>query len=100
MLACEQFIQWNQRAALAAFHCEFTTFRLREKILQRHEQIRTQTPFFLAHGVEVFSLEYQCKKTLSEVLRFLWTVAFPSHVPIERPPVRAAKFLERFLGCR
>src|SRR5262245_9150897 len=70
-----------------------------QEILQRREQIRAQTPFFPAHCVEIFSLEQQSKKTLSKILSFLWIVALPARVAIERPPVSAAKFFECF-SCR
>src|SRR5207244_3181769 len=73
--------------------------RLGEKILDRRQQIRTQTSPFLPDGFEVPPLEQSRKKSLSEILRFLRLIAFASNEPIQWPPVGSAKLLQCFLGC-
>src|SRR6266496_1364471 len=99
-LAREQIFQRNQRPAFASFDGQLAMPRLREKILERRQQIRTQASPFLPHSFEVPSLEQPRKKSLSEILRFLWLVTFASDEAVQGPPVGSAKLLQRRLSLR
>src|SRR4029077_12312380 len=97
-LAREQFIQGNQRSALAASECQFAAPRLRQEILQRDEQIRTQPSFFAADNVEITAFQQQGEEPLSQILSFFRRVAVASDEAVKRPPVGAAKFFQSLLG--
>src|SRR5207247_9707471 len=71
---------------------------LGKKILERRQQIRTQTSPFLPHSLEVLPLQQPRKKSLSEILCFLWLVAFASDEAVQWPPVSSAKLFERCAG--
>src|SRR6266496_6628008 len=94
-LAREQIFQRNQRPAFASFDGQLAMPRLGQKILERRQQIRTQASPFLPDSFEIFSFEQPCKKSLSEILCFLWLVAFASDEAVQWPPVSAAKLFER-----
>src|SRR6202022_12225 len=64
------------------------------------QQIRTQASFLLSNSVQVPPFEQERKETLSEVPRFLRVNTLLAHKSVERPPVGATKFFERFLRCR
>src|SRR5207247_8403293 len=99
-LAREQIVQRNQRPAFASFDGQFAIPRFGEKILDRRQQIRTQTSPFLPDSFEVPPFEQPRKKSLSEILRFLWLVAFASDEPVKWPPVGSAQLFQRFFCCR
>jgi hypothetical protein len=69
--------------------------RLGQKILERRQQIRTQTSPFLPYSFEVLPLEQPRKKGLSEILCILRFIALASDEPVQWPPVSAAKLFER-----
>src|SRR6266536_5511288 len=99
-LAREQIFQRNQRPAFASFDGQLAMPRLGQKILERRQQIRTQASPFLPDSFEIFSFEQPCKKSLSEILCFLWLVTFASDEAVQWPPVGSAKLLQRRLRCR
>src|SRR6266481_9767455 len=74
-----------------SFDGHFAMPRLGQKILERRQQIRTQTSPFLPHSFEVPPFEQPRKKSLSEILRFLRFIAFASDESVKRPPVRSTK---------
>src|SRR4030095_5483423 len=74
--------------------------RLGQKILERRQQIRTQTPPFLPDGFEILPLEKPRKKSLGEILCFSWFIAFASHEAVEWPPIGSAKLFQRGLSLR
>src|SRR5437763_1721183 len=92
--------QSNQRSALAAFGCQFTASRLRQKILERHEQVRTQTSFFAADRIEVAPLQQQREETLSKILCFFRLIAITPDESVKGPPISAAKLFQRHISCR
>src|SRR5882724_3162197 len=99
-LAREQILQRNQRPAFAAFDGQFAMPRLGEKILDRRQQVRTQTSPFLPDSFEVPPFEQPREKSLSKILCFLWLIAFAPDEPVKRPPVGSTKFLQRRLSLR
>src|SRR5437667_10237357 len=74
--------------------------RFGKKILDRRQQIRTQTPPFLPDSFEILSFEQPRKKSLSEILRFLRLIAFASNEPVKRPPVGSAELFQRRFTLR
>src|SRR5437764_11784695 len=74
--------------------------RLREKILERRQQVRAQTSPFLPDSFEVPPLQQPREKRLSEILCFLWLVAFASDEAVQWPPIGSAEFFKRCLRCR
>src|SRR5262249_40660162 len=68
-------------------------------MFERGEQIRTQTPFFFAHSIEVPALQQQCEEALSEIFRLFRSNALSSYEPINRSPISAAKFFQCRLCC-
>src|SRR5215469_11648423 len=73
--------------------------RLGQKIFDRRQQIRTQTPPFPPDRFEVPPFKQPRKKSLSEILRFLRFVPFAPHKSVEWPPISSAKLFERCF-CR
>src|SRR5260370_26734709 len=73
---------------------------LGEKILERRQQIRTQTSPFLPHSFEVPPFEQPRKKSLSEILRTPGFIALASHDPVKWPPVNSAELFQRRLSLR
>src|SRR5439155_22346841 len=74
--------------------------RLGEKIPDRRQQIRTQTSPFLPDGFEVPPFEQPSEKSLSEILRFLRSVAFAPDEAVQWPPVGSAKLFQRRFSLR
>src|SRR5439155_2057318 len=74
--------------------------RLGQEILERRQQIRTQTSPLLPHSFEVPPFEQPRKKSLSKILRFLRSIALASDEPVKWPPVGSAKLFQRFSCCR
>src|SRR5436309_3794905 len=93
--AREQILQRNQWPAFASFDGHFAMPRLGQKILDRRQQIRTQTSPFLPDSFEVLPVEQPRKESLSEILGILRFIAFASDEAVQWPPVRAAKLFER-----
>src|SRR5438105_11535113 len=66
-------------------------------MFERCEQIRPQTPFLLADGIQIPAFQQQSKKTLREIFRLFRSNALSSYETINRSPVGAAKFSKRCL---
>src|SRR5215208_6673665 len=90
-LAREQILERNQRPPFPSFDRKFAMSRLGKKILERCQQIRTQTSPFLPDSFQVLPLEQPREKSLSEILCFLRLIAFASDEAVQWPPVSAAK---------
>ena len=69
-----------------------------QEIFYGDQQVGTQTSFFLAHGIEVASLQQSRKKTLREILRILRPASLPSDERVNGAPVRQAESFQRFVG--
>src|SRR5262249_12757318 len=80
--------------------CHRTTPFVRQKVLQCSEQIGTKPSLFLAHGSQTSALQQVREKSLGQILCLLRTDALSLHTAINRTPINAAEFLERFLCCR
>src|SRR5713101_7672318 len=98
--AREQIVQRNQRPAFASFDGQFAMPRLGEKILQRCQQIRTQTSPFLPDSFEVPPFEQPRKKSLSKILRFLRLIALAPHETVKGPPIGSAELFQRRVCLR
>src|SRR4029453_4288254 len=70
-----------------------------QKILERHNKIRTKSPLFLTDGIPIFALQQQREKTLGQIPRFVWPNALSSHEAINGSPICATKPFKRF-SCR
>src|SRR5260370_98246 len=90
----------NQGAGAAAVDRCGITALVRHEMLERSQKKGTQAALLLSHGLEIFALENQGKKTLSEILRLLWPNTLPPHEAINGSPVSAAKTFQRLLGRR
>src|SRR5215472_16425565 len=66
-------------------------------MLERCQKKGTQAPLLLSHGLEIVAFQNPRKKPLGDIFRFLWLNTPLPHEAVNRPPVRAAKFLQRFL---
>ena len=99
-LAREQIVQRNQWPAFPSFDGQFAIPRFGEKIPDRRQQIRTQTSPFLPDSFQIFPLEQPREKSLSQILCFLWLIAFAPDEPVQWPPVGSAKFFQRLIGGR
>src|SRR5260370_41289720 len=93
--AREQIVQRNQRPAFASFDGQFAMPRLGEKILDRRQQIRTQTSPFLPDSFEIPPFEQPREKSLSEILRFLRLVTLAPDEPVQWPPIGSTKLFQR-----
>src|SRR5262245_15880110 len=96
-LALLQLVQGNQLLTFASFNCHGTLVLVRQEMLQRCEQVRTQASFFLANGIQIPALEQERKKPLREIFCLLRFGAMSPHETINGPPVGAAEFFERCL---
>src|SRR4030095_9616600 len=94
-LTREQILKRNQRPAFAAFDGQFAIPRLGQKILDRRQQIRTQTSPFLPDSFQVPPFQQPRKESLGEILCFFRFIAFASDETVQWPPVSAAKLFER-----
>src|SRR5262249_34850293 len=94
-----QFFQRNEPLALSTLDRRRAAVFVGYKVLQRREQIRTQSPFLFAHSAQIPALQQKCKKSLRKILRFLRPRPLSAHKAIDRSPINAAKFFECFL-CR
>src|SRR5439155_10232590 len=96
-LVRQQFVQRNRRAGLVPLNTGGAVPLAGQKTFDRHEQIRTRTPFLAADGLQVLSLKQTREKLLDQILCVLWSKTLPSHKPVEWSPVNAAKLLKRLL---
>src|SRR5207249_10350384 len=68
-------------------------------MFQRGQEIRTQAPFLFADRFQIATFQQQCKKTLSEILRFFGLDTLSPYEAINWSPVCAAKLFECLLRC-
>src|SRR6266699_5530896 len=68
-------------------------------MFERRQQIRTQAPLLFTDSIQIPAFQEQRKKPLGEIFGFLGAEALPPHETVNRSPIRAAKFFERFLRC-
>src|SRR5207237_5458151 len=90
----------KRRSPFVSFAIHFAMPRLGKKILQRSQKIRPQKPPFLPDSFEVPPFEQPREKSLSEILCFLWLIAFASDEAVQWPPVGSAELFQRRLRCR
>src|SRR4029077_10219681 len=94
-----QFFQRNELLAFATFDRHGAAVFVGQKVLQRREQIRTQSPLLFAHSPQVPALQQESKKTLREILRFLRPSTLSPHKAVNGSPINAAEFFKCLL-CR
>jgi hypothetical protein len=71
-------------------------FSVTQEILDRFKQERTKAAAMLIRASQPIALQNHGEKILSEILRFLERVAPATCIQEDGPPVRPAKFSERF----
>jgi len=71
-----------------------------KKVIERRQEKRAELALLGTDIFEEAPLEQMSKKTLSQILRIVRATALASHVGVERIPVGAAQFFQRFDGVR
>src|SRR5207248_10630656 len=94
-----QFFQRNELLAFATFDRYRAAVFVGQKVLQRGEQVRTQSPLLFAHSAQIPALQQESKKTLREILRFLRPSSLSPHKAVNGPPINSAQFFKCLL-CR
>src|SRR5207245_10253273 len=92
-----QFFQWNEPLTFPPLDRHRATLLVGQKIFHRREQKRAKSPLFFADGTETPALQYLRKKSLGNILRLCRSNALSPEEAVDRSPVHAAKFLERFV---
>ena len=71
-----------------------------EKVFQRREQERAKPSALGVQAFEIILGEEPREECLCEIFGVLLRVAAPTHIGVEREPIRFAKFLQRVIGLR
>src|SRR6266480_2734426 len=94
-----QFFQGNELLAFATFDRHRAAVFVGQKVLQRGEQVRTQSSLLFAHSAQIPALQQKSKKTLREILRFLRPSWLSPHKAVNGPPINPAELFKCLL-CR
>src|SRR5213596_2096390 len=94
-----QFFQRNELLAFATFDRHRAAVFVGQKVLQRGEQVRTQSSLLFAHSAQIPALQQKSEKTLREILRFLRPSPLSPHKAVNGPPINPAEF-SKCLMCR
>src|SRR5207248_11184401 len=94
-----QFFQRNEPLTFATFDRHRTAAFVDQKVLQRREQIRTQSPLLFAHSAQIPALQQESEKTLRKILRFLRPGPLSPHKAVDGSPINPAEFFKCLL-CR
>ena len=94
----QNLVERNGLIAAAAFDRLRAVMLVREKMLQRHQQVGTQPAFLAPRGFEIPAREKTREKFLGQILRLLPAITFPPNECVKRQPVTAAKLFERVAG--
>src|SRR5438552_1488845 len=94
-----QFFQRNELLAFATFNRHRAAVLVGQKVLQRGEQVRTQSSLLFAHSAQIPALQQKSKKALREILRFLRPSSLSPHKAVNGPPINPAE-LFKCLMCR
>src|SRR6266513_2048539 len=94
-----QFFQRNELLAFATFDRHRAAVFVGQKVLQRGEQVRTQSPLLFAHSAQISALQQKSKKTLRKILRFLRPGPLSPHKAVNGSPINPAEFFKCLL-CR
>src|SRR5207245_8538910 len=89
----------NELVAYATFDRHRAAVVISQKVLQRREQIRTQSPLLCAHSALIPALQQKSKKTLRKILRFLRPGPLSPHIAVNGSPINPAEFFKCLL-CR
>src|SRR5438093_4644586 len=93
------FFQRNEPLAFSTFDRHRAATFVDQKVLQRREQIRTQSPLLFAHSAQIPPLQQKSKKTLRKILRFLRPGPLSPHKAVNGSPINPAEFFKCLL-CR
>src|SRR3954447_18738576 len=69
-------------------------------MFQRRQEIRTQTAFFFADGIQVPPLQQQSEKALSKIFCLFRPDALSSYETVNRSPICPTEFFEGLFCCR
>src|SRR5207248_4527803 len=94
-----QFFQGNELLAFATFDRHRAAVFVGQKVLQRGEQVRTQSSLLFAHSAQIPALQQKSKKALREILCFLRPSSLSPHKAVNGPPINPAE-LFKCLMCR
>jgi hypothetical protein len=90
------FVPGNELYSPTAFNRASSFFGVTEKILKRLKQKRAEAAAMFVGAPKPVALQDHGEKILGEILRFLHRVTLTTYEHEDRPPVRPAKFGERF----
>jgi hypothetical protein len=90
------FVPGNERHSSTAFNRASSVFGVTEKILKRLQQKRAETAAMFVGAPKPVALQDHGEKILGEILCFLHGVTLTTYEYEGGPPVRPAKFSERF----
>ena len=90
------FVPGYKLDSATAFNRASSLFGVTKKILKGLKQKRAETAAMLVGAPEPVALEDHGEKILGEILRFLHGMSLATHKQENGPPVRPAKFSERF----
>src|SRR5206468_12956800 len=96
-LLSTQFSQGNELLAFATFDRHRAAVFVGQKVLERGEQVRTQSSLFFAHSAQIPALQQESKKTLCKILRFLQPSTLSPHKTVNGSPINAAEFFKCIL---
>jgi hypothetical protein len=91
------FVPGNEHHSATALNCASSLFGVTEKILKRLKQKRAEAAAMFVGAPEPVALQDHGEKILGEILRFLHGVTLTTYEHEDGPPVRPAKFSERFV---
>src|SRR5437667_3719174 len=92
-----QFFQRNELLAFATFDRHRAAVFVGQKVLQRGEQVRTQSSLLFAHSAQISALQQESKKTLGEILGVFQADTLSSHKAVNGSPINPAEFFKRLL---
>jgi hypothetical protein len=90
------FVPGNEGHSPTAFNRASFFFGMTEKILKRLKQKRAETAAMFVGALKPVALQDHGEKILGEILCFLHGVTLATYEYEDGPPVRPAKFSERF----
>jgi hypothetical protein len=91
------FVPGNERHSATALDRASSFFGVTEKILKRLKQKRAEAAAMFVGAPKPVALQNHGEKILSEILRLLDGVTLTTYEHENGPPVRPAKFSERFM---
>lgn len=96
-LVRDDFVERDRLLTVAALDCAGAVALVREKVLERNEEVGAEASLLAPDGVEVSAFEEAGKEFLGQVLGVFRAMTLSPNERIKWQPITAAKFLERLL---